>query len=732
MKAMSYRILCQALFSGKPYFGSALRALQGPPERHKFFRPLLKAAAGFRSGSLEILEVGSWAGASTVSFGAALNDLELDGRITCVDPWKPYFDTRQDAAHVYREMNRAAEHELIYKLFRHNICSAGFENQVQIRRGSSRELLPTLTSDSFDVIYIDGSHRYEDVAYDLRQAARLLRDGGILCGDDLEQQSSSIDPQELAEAVQNGQDLSYSQSAQSYYHPGVTGAVAEEIGIVSAWAGFWAVRCVESKWEPLMLDLQSATLPAHIAPFVIEKQGEIGNFDLFLRDGSYFAVSRNVSSDLIDELLWGTDIPPLVFSGETLAEVKLKAENTFPTEAVTPPLVPSIIGWRQGYNLVKFHGKIYALHESAGEIDLRLGEDLLRSRYGNEVVMTGDSVAQVETRIDLIELSRRVQELSRQAHVLTKDMSHLRFGSSQPAGSLIDGNHAGFNLIWHKGRVYGIRKSLGSVDLDPDESVLWQSYSPQDLVIGSSVEAVRLRIDWIESIGRLEQALESMRERTGVEHEYLLTQFREQTVMTTKVTGDVERLQATFQTLEQQSAERHQQEQTVTTSLTGDVQSLQAAFEILEHQIGVRFQELLSELHRAQTETAELAAARAEDRVAAENAVAELHKELAQTTSLLEELRKDPAENHIPEVVENYRGFRLVRQEDRVFAIPTESETDSPILDSASPDLAKARIDAYLAEQAVGKLITQLGSTRKGGHLKKWFETAGFPKSPGK
>src|ERR1035438_7330548 len=86
---MSYRELAEALAGDEPYFGPAMRALQGPPERHGYYLPAVKAAAAGRTSDFRILEIGSWAGASTVSWASALRALGVEGQITCVDPWLP-------------------------------------------------------------------------------------------------------------------------------------------------------------------------------------------------------------------------------------------------------------------------------------------------------------------------------------------------------------------------------------------------------------------------------------------------------------------------------------------------------------------------------------------------------------------------------------------------------------------------------------------------------------------
>lgn len=257
-----------AIDTQKPYyFGPVLRALQGPPERHRYFQPLIKAAVESRPEPLHILEIGSWAGASTVSLAFALRDLNIQGTITCVDPWNPYFDEQQNKeGDIYREMSRAAESGEIYQLFLHNIASAGIDHSVRIQRGTSRERLPELESQSFDVIYVDGSHLYHDVSFDLQQAKRLIRAGGILSGDDLELQRHQLNWRELDDSVDSGKDLAYCKLG--HYHPGVTLAVSEQIGTVDEWQGFWAVRRRGREWYRIKLDLSEAVIPQHIRSFM--------------------------------------------------------------------------------------------------------------------------------------------------------------------------------------------------------------------------------------------------------------------------------------------------------------------------------------------------------------------------------------------------------------------------------------------------------------------------------
>lgn len=128
-------------------------------------------------------------------------------------------------------------------------------------RGLSADVLPGFELCSFDLIHIDGSHCYGDVLADLRMAHRLLRDGGILCGDDLELQASECDRHF---AGQN-KHLDYREDPRTGrpFHPGVTLAVYEFFGPVSALYGFWAMRKTGSGYQGVLLRGENTLIPEH-------------------------------------------------------------------------------------------------------------------------------------------------------------------------------------------------------------------------------------------------------------------------------------------------------------------------------------------------------------------------------------------------------------------------------------------------------------------------------------
>ena len=413
---MSYRRLAEALLQGQPYFGPALRSLQGLAGRHQYILPVVKAVA-IRPG-VEILEIGSWAGASAVSWASALKKLGRKGRVTCVDAWRPYFDLDKEKEGIYQRMNRAAENGMIYKLFQHNVASSGFTSIIRAKPGKSRKVLPKLAARSFDVVYLDGSHMFEDVLFDVRQAKRLVRPGGIVCGDDLEMQLKDLDPAEVELAARSRHDYVPASTSGTYYHPGVTLAVAREFGEVSAWDGFWTVRWSGKKWQKVILDLTGLELPEHVAAVAITIEGATLEHHLISSGGRYFALSKQLGPpDIVAELLGDEDLPPLVFMGSTLGEIreKLQRHHKARTAAksasedkdlyTTPQLVDSY----RDFNLVLFKSNVYGFRLSLGKVDLS-ADDAVK-RYGDQDAVIGDSLDGVRARIDAIEAQRAVQEL---------------------------------------------------------------------------------------------------------------------------------------------------------------------------------------------------------------------------------------------------------------------------------------------------------------------------------
>jgi predicted O-methyltransferase YrrM len=68
--------------------------------------------------------------------------------------------------------------------FYSNLAKSGFQDQIQLLKGQSQLLLPTLEKDSFDLIMIDGDHSAKAVYLDVAYSWPLLKVGGYLIFDD--------------------------------------------------------------------------------------------------------------------------------------------------------------------------------------------------------------------------------------------------------------------------------------------------------------------------------------------------------------------------------------------------------------------------------------------------------------------------------------------------------------------------------------------------------------------
>lgn len=241
------------------YFGRIHAAQQINPDRTLFMKKLITQEAQRKEKEYNIVEIGSWAGESAILWAEQLKKVNVNGKVICIDPWTLYDEiaskTHPKRSTRYR-MKKATSRDIIFKLFLHNIDASGHDDVVRYFRGSSNDLLPLLRENFFDLVFIDGSHFYKNVKKDIENAMQITRDGGVICGDDLELQKLDLDPSIDLDKIR----LSDGDTPVEYMtiptHLGVTLAVWDTFKTeISSWNGFWAMRKVKNEYEKIILDI---------------------------------------------------------------------------------------------------------------------------------------------------------------------------------------------------------------------------------------------------------------------------------------------------------------------------------------------------------------------------------------------------------------------------------------------------------------------------------------------
>ncbi|MCE3237224.1 MAG: hypothetical protein K0R24_205 [Gammaproteobacteria bacterium] len=267
---MSTQPMLKFIAGSKPIFNIDY-AILSAPVRHVFMiATIWYLTQKNKINNLQVLEIGSWMGASALSWAQGLQlHNNAKGTITCLDAWKPFFNRAIHKDDVYITMEQALSSETAYQIFSHNISTLPATITCQHLRGKSDNILPLLQQGIFDVIFIDGDHAYTPVLKDIKNSLALVKEGGIICGDDLNLQLFQVDRDNT---VKNAEaDFIKDTLTQRNYHPGVTLAVAEIFGEVSAWGGFWVMQKQGNQWKKISLKNMPIHYPEHFPESALQK-----------------------------------------------------------------------------------------------------------------------------------------------------------------------------------------------------------------------------------------------------------------------------------------------------------------------------------------------------------------------------------------------------------------------------------------------------------------------------
>ena len=118
--------------------------------------------------ALEFLEIGSFEGRSSYFILSNLKKIHL----TCVDTFKPFHELQD---------NNHAKFNNVFENFKKNTLK--FSERLTIEEKKSSDFF-FKNKKEFDLIYIDGSHEYEDVKNDADAAFKIIKNNGIIIFDD--------------------------------------------------------------------------------------------------------------------------------------------------------------------------------------------------------------------------------------------------------------------------------------------------------------------------------------------------------------------------------------------------------------------------------------------------------------------------------------------------------------------------------------------------------------------
>lgn len=404
--------LSDAFERQKPYFGRSLSAFQSPPIRYALLASV--AAVALRGKrKVRVLEIGSWAGASSITLGTVIRSLGItDSIITCVDSWEPYFVPGDKALH-YKCMNTATLTGAIQQLFLHNIKACDMGGMIEVTKGGSRDVLSLLSDKSYDFIYIDGSHKKEDVVYDLEQAKRLVCEDGFICGDDLELTKADIDIEAHTEALNRHIDYVSDLRSGVSYHPGVTEAVADVFNEVWKEKGLWCVKRSGGTWSVPDVRLDDLDIPTHLKHAVEIPYGVFKDYELF-QLGERFVAYPMSQPFWFQHRLMQRSLEELVLMIESL-------DTTNRTELI-----------EEGYycfNIVRHKGRWYGFHQSLGPTDIgSLGESAIEDKKRSGTCVSGVSAGDVKMeilRLAMGQLDQRVKDLQDETNVLYRALQYV-------------------------------------------------------------------------------------------------------------------------------------------------------------------------------------------------------------------------------------------------------------------------------------------------------------------
>jgi predicted O-methyltransferase YrrM len=140
------------------------------------FVPQFIRSIKYRGKTLDIVEVGTWKGTSAIEMANTCRELGIRARIICVDTWL-------GSPEHFTELGNYGD---LYSTFVKNVKSKGFGDVIVPLALPSLQAIEVIKryQVSPDIVYIDAAHEYLPVKMDMEAYWDILKQDGVLLGDD--------------------------------------------------------------------------------------------------------------------------------------------------------------------------------------------------------------------------------------------------------------------------------------------------------------------------------------------------------------------------------------------------------------------------------------------------------------------------------------------------------------------------------------------------------------------
>jgi predicted O-methyltransferase YrrM len=182
--------LLNLLHSKSPYADFPLHEyrqdLQGWHSQH----PLMAELIAQQQPEL-VIEVGSWKGGSAIHMAGLLKANRIRGQLVCVDTWLGALEFWLDHSDSsrYQALAHRFGYPTVYYQFLANVLQNKLEDIIVPFPQTSLIAARWFAHQGLkaDLIYVDASHDEPDVAADLEAYWPVVKDGGVIFGDDYDQ-----------------------------------------------------------------------------------------------------------------------------------------------------------------------------------------------------------------------------------------------------------------------------------------------------------------------------------------------------------------------------------------------------------------------------------------------------------------------------------------------------------------------------------------------------------------